>query len=68
MQTAAENPMIPLFGFPGWAAPLLWVPWLLLVVSVALVVTAALAWRGGGRGRAGGGSISRSWRSPAWCW
>jgi hypothetical protein len=47
LRTTAENPFILLFGLPGWAAPLLWVPWLLLAGSVALVVTAALGWRRG---------------------
>jgi pimeloyl-ACP methyl ester carboxylesterase len=46
-QTAAENPLILLFGLPGWAAPLLWVPWLLVAGSMALASTAALAWRRG---------------------
>jgi pimeloyl-ACP methyl ester carboxylesterase len=47
MQTRAENPMILLFGLPGWAAPLLLLPWLLLAGSVVLMVTAVLTWRRG---------------------
>jgi pimeloyl-ACP methyl ester carboxylesterase len=47
MRTMAENPMILLFGVPGWAAPLLVIPWVLLAGSMALVATAALAWRRG---------------------
>jgi hypothetical protein len=47
MRTTAENPVILLFGLPGWAAPLLMIPWILLVGSIALVATAALAWRRG---------------------
>jgi hypothetical protein len=47
MRTAAENPVILLFGLPGWAAPLLVIPWILLLGSIALVATAALAWRRG---------------------
>lgn len=47
MQTGDLNPLILLFGLPGWAAPLLVVPWLLLAGSMALIVTAVLAWRRG---------------------
>jgi pimeloyl-ACP methyl ester carboxylesterase len=47
VQTAGDNPMILAFGLPGWAAPLLLVPWILLAGSLALVATAALAWRRG---------------------
>lgn len=41
------NPYILALGLPAGAAPLLWVPWLLLAGSVGLVATAAMAWRRG---------------------
>lgn len=44
-RAATENTLILLVGVPGWAAPLLVLPWLLLAGSVALVAVAALAWR-----------------------
>ena len=39
------DPFILLVGLPGWAAPLLVVPWVLLSGSAALLVIAVLAWR-----------------------
>jgi pimeloyl-ACP methyl ester carboxylesterase len=45
--TAAENPIILVFGVRGWAAPLLLLPWLLLAGSVALAAFAVIAWRRG---------------------
>jgi pimeloyl-ACP methyl ester carboxylesterase len=52
-KVAAQNPMVLAFGLPGSAAALLRVPWLLLGGSVALAVTAALAWRHGAWTQAG---------------
>lgn len=47
LRTRTENSFILLFGLPGWAAPLLVVPWVLLAGSVALLAAALLAWRRG---------------------
>jgi pimeloyl-ACP methyl ester carboxylesterase len=44
-RTAAENPVIMVFGLPGWAAPLLLFPWILLAGSLALAACAVIAWR-----------------------
>jgi pimeloyl-ACP methyl ester carboxylesterase len=43
----AENPLMLLFGVPGWAAPLLLLPWLLLATALAASLIAAQAWREG---------------------
>jgi pimeloyl-ACP methyl ester carboxylesterase len=45
MQTAGQNPFVLAIGLPTGSAPLLAVPWLLLATSIALVATAAVAWR-----------------------
>jgi pimeloyl-ACP methyl ester carboxylesterase len=47
MRTMGQNPFVLAVGVPAGAAPLLAVPWLLLAGSVALLVTAAAAWRRG---------------------
>jgi pimeloyl-ACP methyl ester carboxylesterase len=47
MQTMQQNPFVLALGVPAGAAPLLLVPWLLLVGSLALMAVAALAWRRG---------------------
>jgi pimeloyl-ACP methyl ester carboxylesterase len=45
MQAINQNPFLLALGLPAGAAPLLWVPWILLAGSLALIVTAVLAWR-----------------------
>ena len=42
---AGRNAYVLGFGIPGSAAPLLWVPWLFLTLTAAVVVLAAVAWR-----------------------
>jgi pimeloyl-ACP methyl ester carboxylesterase len=44
-RATVENPLIVLVGVPGWAAPLMALPWLLLAGSAVLVAVAAWAWR-----------------------
>ncbi|MGY6519368.1 MAG: alpha/beta fold hydrolase [Lysobacteraceae bacterium] len=42
--TAADNPMILVFGLRENFSPVLWLPWLLLPGSLGLVAVAVLAW------------------------
>jgi pimeloyl-ACP methyl ester carboxylesterase len=49
----ASNPYVLAFGIPGSAAPLLWLPWLFLTLTVAVVVLVVPAWRRGWWGRVG---------------
>lgn len=52
-QTAADNPMILLFGLREGYAPILWLPWVLLIASLGLVAPTVLAWQRGAGSRWG---------------
>jgi pimeloyl-ACP methyl ester carboxylesterase len=47
----ADNPFILGFGLPGEAAPLLSVPWVMMLLGAGTAVCAVLAWRRGWWGR-----------------
>lgn len=44
---AASNPFVLALGIPGPAAPLLWIPWGVLVLTAGALAYAVLAWRRG---------------------
>jgi hypothetical protein len=42
-----RNPFVLGFGIPGPAAPLLWIPWVLVSLTIAVIGFMTLAWRRG---------------------